>query len=538
MCSFGYFSAEELWHCGTESESLGGEASDSSTLLSSSEYTRSRELVTPPGPNSQRLDDISLLETLTPPSPIRISVTPNSNSPVKVTDFTPPNNPGNFLTLETFSGNIYDFEYSFDNFQAMCDNQNQMPTGMQNSQMPVAPLSNNSNPSNHNSNGVVDNSGKMINCEGENNMASSASSQLGGQQLLTSILNAPPHQQQQHLHQNSSLGLQTNLSHYQGHNLGMGVDQQQQQSVHSSMQQHAFQNTVQHPLSMDNQLSSSFSQQHGQPQLRPQFNPVSQLQHHRYNMPFGMMNNNMGNGLNPYGNPQMNAFHPQHHIPNQQQGHLSPCFMPHGPFVPGFHPQDQRTTNGAAGWMNINGPGHLPIPGANVPGCIGGRNMSNGTGAPHPCMSPIPFPRVKIPSTPRVHNPSNSDPNAIPGGLEILLRELHVDCQKLMVPRDIPDSAKCRGYFTVSELLCLKRTLEARYAAGHKPPTNSTNVVDIIKEEGAGTGKRGSKRRQGGEDAAKNTKKSKAKGNTGKKEECCDQQGNVNGKPKNSKKQT
>lgn len=48
------------------------------------------------------------------------------------------------------------------------------------------------------------------------------------------------------------------------------------------------------------------------------------------------------------------------------------------------------------------------------------------------------------------------------GGLSVLWRQVPEACQKIVTQHDIPDTVKVRGYFTVCELLELKRSLMGR----------------------------------------------------------------------------
>jgi len=56
-----------------------------------------------------------------------------------------------------------------------------------------------------------------------------------------------------------------------------------------------------------------------------------------------------------------------------------------------------------------------------------------------------------------------------PGGLEVLWKEVPEECQKMLTPQDVPDAAKFRGYFTVCELIALKRSLTAKLKRSAKP---------------------------------------------------------------------
>ncbi|XP_021946938.2 uncharacterized protein LOC110844918 isoform X2 [Folsomia candida] len=57
---------------------------------------------------------------------------------------------------------------------------------------------------------------------------------------------------------------------------------------------------------------------------------------------------------------------------------------------------------------------------------------------------------------------TSSEILAYPGGLEVVWREVPETCQRLITMQDVPDTARMRGYFTVCELLSLKRNLMGR----------------------------------------------------------------------------
>ena len=80
---------------------------------------------------------------------------------------------------------------------------------------------------------------------------------------------------------------------------------------------------------------------------------------------------------------------------------------------------------------------------------------------------------------------SSNDQATFPGGLEVLWREVPEECQRLITPQDVPDTARFRGYFTVCELLSLKRSLMSRLTSVRngqepvmrKPPPSATAVA-------------------------------------------------------------
>ena len=98
---------------------------------------------------------------------------------------------------------------------------------------------------------------------------------------------------------------------------------------------------------------------------------------------------------------------------------------------------------------------------------------------------------------------SNEQPT-FPGGLEVLWKEVPEDCQRLITPQDVPETARFRGYFTVCELLTLKRSLMSRLTSVRngqepmmrKPPPSASAVAaaaanaraDNIINTGMGTG--------------------------------------------------
>lgn len=345
--------------------------------------------------------------------------------------------------------------------------------------------------------------------------------------------------QQQHQNQNQ----QNNLSQFQGHTLGnanVGMESQlshsQQQQQHpppninnnmlpphhsipsnacSVMQQQILEN---HHQSVMQQVN--IPHQHGAHQVP---HPATHSHHHHHShtsqqyMPFGMsLNaNNMGNGSSYGGGHPINPFHPHNHghqMPDQQPAHamnmsvngLHPnCFMQtclHFQSNPPPLPQavNAQRVSAAIGWMS----GPTTAPHHNAAMSHGSTNHNNG-GNINAC---IPSQNIapKASSSSRLHAAALPDPTALPGGIEILWRELPPDCQKIMVPQDIPDSARCRGYFTVCELLVLKRGLESRFMGSVKALANSPSqkiplnkVVQGRAGKGEGQNKRGPKRGTG-----------------------------------------
>jgi len=76
-----------------------------------------------------------------------------------------------------------------------------------------------------------------------------------------------------------------------------------------------------------------------------------------------------------------------------------------------------------------------------------------------------------------------------PSGIDVVFKQVPSECRALLVPSDVQDSATRRGYFTVGELLELKRLLISRYTGEPRVPT----VLDRSKLGGA-TSRRGLKR--------------------------------------------
>lgn len=293
------------------------------------------------------------------------------------------------------------------------------------------------------------------------------------------------------------------LSHVHGHGIGnMSMEtqhQQQQQPVsnihHSINPIHSIQGnpcaTLPHHL-MDgrhhqmnlNHQHSSHSVNHGPPhQPAHSHIPIAHHAHATHNpqqfMPFGMHmgGNGMGTGSG-HSNHQITPYHTYHHGPqitNQQPAHsmnmnLNPmqqsCFMPHSACMHyQQNPQQmstlnsQRAASNTVAWMN--GPSSSSGPISNQTAIM--TNNQN-----RAIIVPTQNGVAKIMTAAKGQVVAVSDPNAIPGGLEVLWRELPVDCQKLLVPADVPDTARLRGYFTVCELIILKRALEARYLGSVK----------------------------------------------------------------------
>jgi hypothetical protein len=121
---------------------------------------------------------------------------------------------------------------------------------------------------------------------------------------------------------------------------------------------------------------------------------------------------------------------------------------------------------------------HHHVPGSVLPGfansCHPNQNQTPITNNnPTPSNSILPH---RIPWT-----ASSSEPSAYPGGLEIVWREVPEECQRLLSMQDVPDSAKLRGYFTVCELINLKRSLLGRLGSLETGKLNATHKFNMYK---------------------------------------------------------
>lgn len=323
-------------------------------------------------------------------------------------------------------------------------------------------------------------------------------------------------------------------SHHNLSNGGMGGQHSAQSHMHPpihSMQGGSCSTTMQqHILDGHHHHVQPISMAHQQHQLGlpPPHHGHNSQQYVSYGMPFG--SNTMGNG-NSYPN-HLNPYHPQHHpqIPNQQpahamsmnlQGMSQSCFMQHPGGCMHFQPGNpaipaalNNQRGSTVGWIN----GGTNSSAASMATQVQGHLVANYTGGQNGGPKALPGAIAKMPAA------MIQDPNAVPSGLEILWRELPVDCQKLFMQQDIPDSAKFRGYFTVAELLVLKRILQSRYAGAesakllpvvlHAPPAPAQKMPFPKITQGGVTKEKGSTKRGGS--TPKKPKEKRSPGESGK----------------------
>ncbi|CAL8080978.1 unnamed protein product [Orchesella dallaii] len=317
-------------------------------------------------------------------------------------------------------------------------------------------------------------------------------------------------------------GLQHNLTSIQNHSVIMDAHQQHQVPIHHHLSPYANQH-LQHQLMEGHHHQQAHhinlhQQQNNAHQFSSQFPlPSSHIAHPNVHtnqqnlVPFGMnFNSNVvGNG-HQYINNQGGTFalNNHHQLANQQHAHThqmqqqhTSCFMQHScmhmqhqPLAALNAPRSPNTVN----WMSHQ---------TSVP-------ISGSVGNTYSVMSPgMGSTKVAIPT---IHHPALSDPASLPGGLEHLWKNVPVECQRIMTTQDIPDSARSRGYFTVFELLQLKRSLMMRLGCGGVPapialkaaaaPLKSTTITKKDKEEGKRASKRGNNQSNNSNETVSGTK--------------------------------
>ncbi|CAL8129666.1 unnamed protein product [Orchesella dallaii] len=295
------------------------------------------------------------------------------------------------------------------------------------------------------------------------------------------------------------VGLQQHLTTLQNHSMIMNAHQQHQVAIHHQLNPYGNQH-LQHQLMEGHHHQQAHQinlhqQQNNGLQFSPQFPQTSShIAHPKVHnnqqtlVPFGMnFNSNIvGNGPQ-YINNQVGTF--PHQLTNQQPAHAhqmqqpqhTSCFMQD----PRMYMQHQplATLNAPKSTSTVS---RMSSQTSSVP-------TSGSVGNTHTVMSP------GMGAIPAIQHPSLPDFTTMPGGLEHVWKGVPLECQWIMTLQDIPNSARCRGYFTVGELLHLKRSLMIRLANSRIPVPMTINPAPLknirLTKKGKQESKRGPKKR-------------------------------------------